>query len=115
MTPDLSLLLAHYASDGAACRRDGAPDPVLPHEVARIAAQVAHLSGEERRLLALGSEVREAALALGQQRFEAWARANPEDVAACRAAVGRVDEDSIYHAAPHPRARDNCGQPVRLS
>ena len=115
MTPDLSLLLAYYASEGADCRRNGGPVPLLSRDTARIAAQVAHLTGEERRLLALGDDVREMALALGQQRFEAWARENPRDVAACRAAVGGAVEDGPFPTPPAAQARDMRGAPVRLS
>ena len=115
MTPDLSLLLVHYASEGADCRREGGPVPVLTPETARLAAQVAHLTGEERRLLALGDEVRELALALGQQRFEAWAHDYPDEVASCRAAVGRTLDDGPFPAPPTAQARDMRGARVRLS
>ena len=114
MTPDLSLLLAHYASQGTGrtCACEAGSQAGLSPELARIAAQVAHLTGEERRLLALGAEVREAALALGQERHEAWVRDNPEAVASCRAILGQSLDDGVL--LPGPPEEPHAGR-VRLS
>ena len=114
MTPDLSLLLAHYASQEAdrTCAREAGSGAGLSPDVARIAAQVAHLTGEERRLLALGPEVREAALALGQGRHEAWVRENPEAAASCRAILGQGFHSGVLLPG---QAEDPHAGRVRLS
>ncbi|MEM0946893.1 MAG: hypothetical protein AAGK37_05775 [Pseudomonadota bacterium] len=115
MTPDHSLLLAYYASDGANCRRDRSTGSALSPEDAMIAVQIAYLTGEERRMLALGPEVREAALQLGQQRFEVWERENPQTVSACRKAVGQVAKDELGSDAPVAPVHGTDGAPLRLS
>jgi len=79
-----AVLYAYFVCDALSRRRPMSPAEARAAMTSWDAVRAAHLAPEERAALREDPERRARALDIGERRYRAWARENPEKVAALR-------------------------------